>query len=153
MDEKDAEKTSFVTRKGCFKFNVLSFGLTGSPGLFQRLMDIILSGLTWDICLVYLDDVIVFSRSLDDHMQRLEHVFKRIHDAKLKIKYEKCKFLQSEVCFLGFVINCKGIESDKRKTEAIRNWNRPRNVKQLRSFLGTCSYYRKFVNKFSCIAY
>ena len=115
-------------------------------------MDLILSGLTWDICLVYVDDVIVFSRTLDEHMKRLDMVFQRIHEAKLKIKYQKCKFLQSEVRFLGFIINSNGIETDKQKTDAIRNWRRPCNVKQLRSFLGTCSYYRKFVNKFSCIA-
>jgi hypothetical protein len=152
MDDNDADKTSFVTRKGCYKFNVLPFGLTGSPGTFQRLMDMILSGLTWDISLVYLDDVIVFSRTIDKHITRLEKVFQRIHDAKLKIKYEKCKFLQSEVCFLGSVKNSNGVQTDDRKTEAIRNWTRPCNVKQLRSFLGTSSYYRKFVNKFSCIA-
>ena len=85
-------------------------------------------------------------------MERMDGVFQRIHDAKIKIKYEKYKFLQTEIRFLGFVINSNGVQTDHKKTEAIRNWPRPCNVKQVRTLFGTCSYYRKFVNKLSCIA-
>jgi Reverse transcriptase (RNA-dependent DNA polymerase) len=100
MNEQDAEKTSSVIRKRCFKFNVLLYGLTGAPGLFQRLMDLILSGLTWDICLVYVDDVIAFSHTLDDHLKRLDMVREYIRlISKLSIK--SANFCSQKIAFLA----------------------------------------------------
>ena len=91
MDERDADKTAFITRRGTFKFKVLSFGLANAPALFQRLMDYVLAGLTWEACLVYLDDIIIWAKSFDEHLQRLSQVSERISEANLKLKAAKCK--------------------------------------------------------------
>jgi hypothetical protein len=91
QDPTDADKTAFITRRGCFRFRVLSIGLTGAPSLFQRLMDMVLSGLTWTSVLVYLVEIVVFCTSFDDHLSRLRAVFKRLQIANLKIKPTKCQ--------------------------------------------------------------
>jgi len=85
VDERDADKTAFLTRRGTFRFKVLSFGLANAPALFQRLMDYALDGLTWEICLVFLDDIIIWARSFDEHLQCLNQVFERIREANLKL--------------------------------------------------------------------
>jgi len=98
---EDADKTAFVTRKGRFRFKVLPFGLTNAVATFQRLMDLVLSGLNFEVCLVYVDDVIVFSTTPEQHLERLEMVLKRFQDANLKLKPSKCHLMQAEICFLG----------------------------------------------------
>jgi hypothetical protein len=152
QSEKDAPKTAFITRTGCYQFTRLSFGLSGSPGLFQRLADLIFSGLTWDALLVFLDDIIIFGRTVEEHLHRIEQVFQRLSQANLKITPTKCHFFQKEVNFLGFHISQRGVQSDAGKTAAIANWPRPANVKQLRSFCATINYYRRHVHQFSIIA-
>jgi hypothetical protein len=148
----DADKTTFVTRKGSFRFKVLAFGLRGSPSLFQRVMDLILSGLTWNSCLVYVDDIIIFSRTAETHIERLEQVFKRLADHNLKIKPEKCQFLQEHVSFLGYKVSGQGIGLDPEKTRIIMELKRPSCIKELRSYIGCFSYYRRFISQFSIIA-
>ncbi len=101
LDEKDANKTTFVTRKGTYKFRVMPFGLCNAPATFQRLMDVVMSGLNFEICLIYLDDIIVFSENLQQQMERLEMLFQRLLRANLKLKPSKCRLLQREVLFLG----------------------------------------------------
>ena len=91
MDEVDKQKTAFISHMGLFHFNVMPFGLCNAPQTFQRLMNGVLSGLTWEECLVYLDDVIIYSRTFEEHLERLEHVFERLKESGLKIKLEKCK--------------------------------------------------------------
>ena len=152
MDPQDGAKTAFVTSKGLFEFNRMPFGLCNAGATFSRLMQYILSGLQWEICVVYLDDIIVFSKSFEEHITRLQEVFDRIQLAGLKIAPKKCFIFQKKVSFLGHVVNSDGISPDPIKIEAVQSWPIPANVKDVRSFLGTCSYYRKFIKDFSKIA-
>ena len=152
MSQKDREKTAFVTHRGQFEWTVMPFGLTNAPGTFQRLMNLALKGLTWKYCLVYIDDIIVWSTSFEDHLERLRAVFNRIKAASVKLKPTKCHFLRKSVAFLGHVVSEEGISANPEKTRAVREWPRPANITELRSFLGLASYYRRFVDKFAVIA-
>jgi len=130
----------------------MPFGLCGAGATFQRLMDLVLSGLNMDICLVYLDDIIVFSYSLKQHLERLELVLRRIKEAGLKLKPSKCNLLQKSVCFLGHIVTGNGIATDPSKTSIIQHWPTPTSAKDLRSFLGLSGYYRRFVKDYAKIA-
>jgi len=152
MDERDADKTAFVTRRGVFRFKVLSFGLANAPSLFQRLMEYVLAGLTWEACLVYIDDIIIWAESFPHHLQRLSQVFQRLRDANLKLKPSKCRLFQRKVTFLGHVISAAGIEPDPDKISSVQEWPTPRCVTDIRAFLGLASYYRRHVKGFADIA-
>jgi len=147
--EVDRDKTAFVTRRGCWRYTVMPFGLTCSPSVFQRLMDMVLHGLSYDICLVYLDDIIIFAASFEEQLRRLESVLQRLRWAKLKLKPSKCKLLQRKVEFLGHVISEAGVEMQTSKIDAVVQWPRPRNTHELRSYMGLCSYYRRFIAGFA----
>ena len=149
IKEADRDKTAFVTRRGCFRYKVLPFGLTTAPSVFQRLMDLVLCGLTYDTCLVYLDDIIVYSTDFDTHVQRLQEVFDRRRGANLKLHVKKYRLFQRRVAFLGHVLSEAGIEVQEDKVAAVRDWTTPRNLSELRSFLGLCSYYRRFIPGFA----
>jgi len=110
---QDAEKTAFLPRSGQYQFTVLSMAY--APSQFQRLMDLVLTGLLWNCCLVYLDDIIIFSKTFDQHLDRLTAVFERLSKADLKIKASKCEILREEVRFLGHVISSSGIAADPEK--------------------------------------
>ena len=150
--EADKDKTAFITRSGCYRFNVMPFGVTGAPSLFQRLMDFVLCGLSYITCLVYLDDIIVFGRTFDEQLIRLREVFGRIRQANLKLKPSKCSLFRRNVAFLGHVVSEKGIAMQPEKVQAIRDWPPCQNLTELRAFLGTTGYYRRFVKNFSAIA-
>jgi len=152
LDSRDADKTIFVTRRGTFAFNVMPFGLCNAPATFQRLMDCAMAGLNYEICLLYLDDIIVFSRDLDTHLKRLDMVLGRLRQANLKLKPSKCCLLQRKVEFLGYKVSAGGIDTDPRKIEAVVNWPTPSKLKEVRGFLGLCGYYQRFVEDFSEIA-
>jgi hypothetical protein len=147
IDTRDRDKTAFVTRRGVFCFNVFSFGLANAHVLFQRLMDLILAGLTWEICLVFL-----VSQTFEQHIERLTKVFNRLHEAGLKFKPSKCRLFQQRVTFLGNVVSAAGIEPDPEKIEAVRTWPRPRNLTEDRAFVGLSSYYRSHIHGFAEIA-
>ena len=151
-DEKDKNKTAFITRDGLFNFHVLPFGVANGPACFERLMETVLAGLQWKRCLVYLDDIIVFGKTFDEHLSRLEEVLNRLIKAGLKLKVKKCHMLKAQVEFLGFVVSPNGVETDYNKIKEVREWPVPTNVTQVKSFLGLCSYYRRFVRGFSQIA-
>ena len=119
MEPADKQKTAFSTTKGHFEFNVMPFGLTNAPPTFQRLMECVLAGLSGAHCLVYLDDIIVFSTTFEDHLQRLASVFDRLRTAGLKLKPKKCHFAKQQITYLGHVISLKGIEPDDKKLAAV----------------------------------
>lgn len=149
---EDIPKTAFVTKYGHFEYKTMPFGLTNAPGTFQRVMEMALNGLQWDICLIYLDDIVIFSRTFEEHISRLSQVVQRIEEAGLKLKPEKCNLFQDEVVFLGHRVTKEGVLPDKQNVEKILNWARPNNVTEVRQFLGTASYYRRFIKGFSAIA-
>uniref|UniRef100_A0A8P4GKR5 Gypsy retrotransposon integrase-like protein 1 n=1 Tax=Dicentrarchus labrax TaxID=13489 RepID=A0A8P4GKR5_DICLA len=152
VHEKDRNKTAFTTPFGLYEYLRMPFGLCNAPATFQRLMQATMSDLVFQIVLVYLDDLLVFSPTFQDHLVRLETVLKRLRDTGLKVKVEKCHFLQSEVRFLGHQVSSQGIGTDPDKICAVKLWPIPSTVKELRSFLGFCSYYRRFIEGFSQIA-
>ena len=149
--EEDAKKTNFIVRSGSYNFRVMPMGLCNSTATFQRLMNIVMAGLTYQACLVYLDDVIVFADSVDEHLKRLKEVLQRFRKANLKIRADKCHILQKEVNFLGYRVSQAGVGTQKSKVEAVLNWPIPKNLKEVRSFVGLCSYYRVFVEGFAGI--
>lgn len=152
MDPRDVNKTTFVCHRGTFRFPKMPFGLCNAPATFQRLMDTVLSGLNYEICLAYLDDIIVFSHDLDTHLQRLEQLFIRLREANLKLKPSKCRMLQKRVTFLGYTVSQAGVGTDPDKIAAVRDWPVPHNLRQCRAFVGLCQYYRRFVPNFSGVA-
>ena len=152
VDPNDRPKTAFCTTEGLFQFKVMPFGLCNAPATFQRLMDLVLAGLQWSHCLVYLDNVIVIGRSFTEHLQNLQAVFKRLRQAGLKLKPSKCSLLQQEVQYLGHIVNREGISVDPGKVEKVLTWPVPQNVQEVRQFLGFCSYYRRFIQNFADIA-
>ncbi len=151
MDSDARDKSAFVTTSGLYAWNVLPFGLCNAPTTFERLMDNVLAGLRWDTLLVYLDDVIVFGRSIPESIERLATVFGRFRNAGLKVKPSKCALLQKEVEYLGHVVSEKGIHTSPEKIDAVREWPTPVTQTYVRSFLGLASYYRRFIQGFADI--
>ena len=152
LDKASREKTAFVTHAGLYEFNVMPFGLTNTPSCFQRLMECVLCGLNWKIALIYLDDVLIYSRTFEDHLKHLRLVFDRFREAGLKMKPSKCHFGKKKVRYLGHVISKEGIYPDPEKIVAIKEYPVPRSVKEVRAFLGLANYHRKFVKDFAKIA-
>ncbi|KAL6485918.1 hypothetical protein MHYP_G00053100 [Metynnis hypsauchen] len=152
VEESDRPKTAFATPFGLYEFLRMPFGVCNGPATFQRLMQATMNDLIFQIMLVYLDDILVYSKTFCEHIDRLEAVFRRLKETGLKVKLEKCHFLQSEVKFLGHQISAQGIGTDPEKVTAVEQWPVPSTLKDLRSFLGFCSYYRRFIQGFSKIA-
>ncbi|XP_065435190.1 uncharacterized protein LOC135977995 [Chrysemys picta bellii] len=152
VEERDREKTAVTTPFGLFEWTRMPFGLCNAPATFQRLMEGVLGDYILDTLLIYLDDVIVFSKDFESHMEKLDLVFTRLKEHGLKLKPSKCCLLREKVKFLGHVISKDGIQVDEEKTRALENWPVPKNAKQVRQALGFMSYYRRFVPKFAHIA-
>ena len=148
---EDREKTAFVTPYGLFQFRVMPFGLTNAPANFQRLMERVLAGLHWTTCLIYLDDILIFSATVQQHFTRLREIFDRLKQAGLKIKPSKCLLLQKSIKYLGHVVSEHGIKTDSDKTRCIADWPTPSCLQDLKQFLGLASYYRRFVRNFAAI--
>ena len=153
MERSSIEKTAFVILGGGqFEFTKMAFGLTNAVPTFQRLMSNVLAGLLNNKCLVYIDDVLVVGKDIEEHIENLKEVFHAISNAGLKLKPSKCFFAKSNVNFLGFEISDKGLLPDEEKIKAIRDYAAPTDETSLRKFLGLASYYRRFVSGFSEIA-
>ena len=153
IDEEDKAKTAFqVGSLGFFEFHCMPFGLCNAPATFQRLMERCMGDMNLRECLIYLDDVIIFSSSFEEHIERLEAVFSRLQEHNLKLKASKCEFLKSRVAYLGHIVSESGIETDQTKIEAIKIWPVPKSIKDVRSFLGFTGYYRRFIKNFASIA-
>lgn len=149
LKEEDKQKTAFTVNDQLFEFNVMPFGLTNAPATFQRTIDTILSGLTWRYCLVYLDDVIIFARSFNSLLERMEEVFKRIELSNLKLQPAKCVFGARQVKYLGFIISNKGLSTDPEKCKTISDMSPPTSWKGVKRCIGSVSFYRRFIENFS----
>lgn len=143
MSPDDRSKTAFATRRGLYQFKVMPFGLCNAPATFERLMETVLRNLQWDICLVYLDDIIVVGNTIKDMIQNLTFVFDRLLSAGLKLKARKCTLFAKEVGYLGHIVSERGIATSPEKIKAVKKWPVSSNLTELRSFVGTCSYYRR----------
>ena len=152
MDPRDADKTAFSTTHGHYEFAVMPFGLTNAPATFQRLMNRVFAGLLNNFVLVYIDDIVVFSKTTEQHFEHLQIVFDRLRKAGLRLKIKKCKLFQTQIDFLGHTVSAKGIQPDSSKVKAILEWPRPTTVKELQSFLGIINYYRRFIKDLAKIA-
>ena len=152
LDEEAQDKSTFVVRNGLYRWKVMPFGLTNAPATFERLMEKVMRGLQWEVLLIYLDDIIVFGRTVEEEIQRLRLCFSRLRDANLKLKPSKCFLFQTSVLYLGHIVSAEGVATDPQKVTAIDEWPRPQCKKEVRSFLGLTSYYRRFVKGFAGIA-
>ena len=152
MRQEDAAKTAFRTAEGLFQFTVMPFGLRNAPATFQRLMDVIFSGLKWQGLLVYLDDIIVYSRDEERHLLLLEQVLSRLSDAGLKLNPKKTTLVSREVNYLGHVVSAEGVKPDPKKVRAVMQLAAPTTVREVRAFLGLAGYYRRFIDAFAAIA-
>ena len=156
MHPASQEKTAFITPQGLFEFRVMPFGLTNAPAVFQRLMQRVLMGLNPedgpDFVTVYIDDVLVFSRTLEEHLERLCRVIEWLQEVGLKLKPTKCQFIREEVEYLGHMITPQGLKPNPQLVQAVQEFPTPSSVKTLRQFLGLSSYYRRFIMGFSMIA-
>lgn len=151
MEEADKEKTAFICPLGFYQFECMPQGISGAPATFQRVMEKTLGDMNFLEVLVYLDDLIVFGRTLEEHNQRLLKVLDRLREEGLKLSLDKCQFCRTSVTYVGHIVSQDGIATDPSKVEAVVNWPRPQTVTQLRSFLGFCGYYRRFVKGYSSL--
>jgi len=152
MNESDKAKTAFSTRRGQWEFNRMPFGLCGAPATFQRIMNVILRDQVWRKCVIYLDDVLIFGKTIKEHNERLEEVLKQFRVSGMKLSPHKCNFLKSEVRYLGHIISNEGIATDPAKIKSITEWPVPKCVEEVHSFIGLCNYYRSFIPNFACVA-
>ena len=152
VNNQDLEKTAFCTPDGLFEFNVMPFGLCNAPATFQRLMDAVLAGLQWNSCLVYLDDVVIPGKDLDDHLHNIRVVLECLHQAGLKLHPNKCHFGKKQVTFLGHIVSGDGVATDPQKTSKVASWPVPTCQHEVWQFLGLAGYYRKFIKGFATIA-
>jgi hypothetical protein len=149
---EDVPKTAFRTRYGHYEFLVLPFGLTNAPATFMHLMHQALRPFLDECALVFLDDILIYSKTLEDHQRHVRLVLDALREQKLYAKESKCEFFKHEVEFLGHRVGRDGVRMMEDKVQAIREWPTPRSVRDVRAFLGTAGYYRKFIRDFSAIA-
>lgn len=150
MAEEDKEKTAFSTSSGgLYHYTTMSFGLCKAPATFERTAGRALDGLQWKILVIYIDDIVVYSKTFEQHIEDLKTVLDRMSKAGLKLKPKKCSFFRQETTFLGHVVSKDGIKPDDKKIEVIETLKRPTCLKELRQFLGLTSYYRKFVKNYA----
>lgn len=153
MHHSDIHKTAFSTSNGHYEFLRMPFGLRNAPATFQRLINNVLKEYIGKICLVYLDDILIFSTSIEEHMESLSKILKRLREANLKIQLNKCQFMKKETAFLGHVVTPDGIKTNPKKVEAIDKIPLPSNQKEIKSFLGITGYYRRFIKDYSKVAH
>lgn len=151
LNPKDIPKTAFSTPYGHYEFLRMPFGLKNAPATFQRAMDSVLYGLQGERCFVYLDDIVVFASSLQEHEQKLTEIFDRLRQHGLKIQPDKCEFLRKEVAYLGHIVSNEGVKPNPDKVAAVINFPTPKSCRDIRSFIGLSGYYRRFIPNYSKI--
>lgn len=154
LDEASIEKSAFILPhgNGRYEFLRMGMGLVNAPSTFQRLMDSILAGLQFEVCLIYLDDLIVFSKTFEEHLQRLRLVLQKLKENNLRLKSSKCSFLKNELEYLGHTVSAQGVKPQDEKIRAVAEYPTPKTVRDVRSFLGFVGFYRKFIPQFAEIA-
>ncbi|GKA22106.1 putative reverse transcriptase domain-containing protein [Tanacetum coccineum] len=150
--EEDIPKTAFRTRYGHFEFTVMPFGLTNAPAIFMDLMNRVCKPYLDKFVIVFIDDILIYSKSEEEHEVHLKTILDLLEKEKLYAKFSKCEFWLKEVQFLGHVVNRDGIHVDPSKVESVKNWKTPESSTEIRSFLGLAGYYRRFIENFSKIA-
>lgn len=152
LREGEEHKTAFQTHMGQHEFRVMAFGLTGSPGTFQGAMNVTLAPGLRKFVLVFFDDILVYSKTLEEHIHHLRLVFSWLRDDQWKLKLSKCSFARESIFYLGHVVSATGLSTDPSKVQAVVDWPTPTTLKELRGFLGLASYYSKFVKNFGILA-
>ena len=152
MKEGDEWKIAFKTKYGLYEWSVMPFGLTNAPSTFMRLMNHVLRAFIRKFDVIYFDNILIYSKNLDDHLIHLKFVWNVLRKERLFANLKKCTFCTNRLVFLGFVVSAQGIQIDEEKVRAIQDWPSPTSVSKVRSFHGLASFYRWFVKDFSSIA-
>ena len=152
LQDSDIPKTAFNTPFGHFEYTVMPFGLTNAPPVFQNYMNDVLRPFIGEFCLVYLDDIIVFSKTEDEHKEHLTKVLEKLRENKLYVNPEKCSFFAEEVSYLGHIVSKNGLKADPKKTRVVQEWPQPKDKGDVRSLLGLTNYFRRFIKDYSKMA-
>ena len=152
MDDKSKHKTAFVCHMGLFQFQQMPFGLTNSPTTFQRLMSQLFSGKEWEFVSVYLDDMLIASQSMEEHVEHIQKVLLRLKESGLRLKPSKCTFTTEEIEYLGHTLTPEGVKPNATKVEAVSKFPTPKNIKELKSFLGVANFYRRHIPDMAIIS-
>jgi hypothetical protein len=152
MEPVDVPKTAFQTHNGHYEYRVMSYGVTGGPATFQLTMNSILAPLLRKCVVVFIDGILIYSQTWEDHMAHVKAVFSILDKNEFKVKLSKCAFAQNKMHYLGYVVSREGVATDSDKVVVIKSWPTPKNVKDIRSFLGLAGYYRNFVQNFGIIS-
>jgi hypothetical protein len=147
--ESDIPKTTFRTRYGLYEYTVMTFGLTNAPAYFMYLMNKMFMEYLDRFVVVFIDDILIFSKTMEEHEEHLRLVLEKLRSNQLYAKFSKCEFWLTEVAFLGHVISAGGVSVDPDKVKDVLNWMPPTTVLEIRSFLGLVGYYRRFIKDFS----
>ena len=152
MDEKSIPYMAFtVGPLGFYEYICIPFRLTNTPTTFQRLMESCLGEFHLQYCIIYLDDIIIFSKTPEEHLHQLRLVFQKISEAGLKLKPSKCEFYKTRLEYLGHTMSEKGVETNSKKIQVIWDWPHLTNITETHSFLGLCNYYQKFIKDYTKI--
>ncbi|KAK1663442.1 hypothetical protein QYE76_051601 [Lolium multiflorum] len=149
---EDIPKTAFMTRYGLYEYTVMSFGLTNAPATFMRLMNSVFMEYLDKFVIIYIDDILVYSKTEEEHTEHLRLVLTKLREHRLYAKFSKCEFWLQELIFLGHVVSAKGVAVIPEKVQSVLDWKTPKSAKEIRSFLGLAGYYRRYIENFSKIA-
>jgi hypothetical protein len=152
MKPGDEWKTTFKSKFGLYEWLVIHFGLTNAPSTFMHLMNEVIYSFIGKFMVIYFDDILIYNKSLDEHIEHLRAIFGALREARLFANLERCTFCTDRVAFLGYVVTPQGIEVDEAKIEALKSWPIPATLTQLQNFLPLAGFYRCFVRDFSTIA-
>jgi len=152
LEETSKDKTAFTCFAGLHRFEKMPFGMVNAPSIFSELMNAVLRGIQYKFAIAYLDDILIYSKTFEEHLEHIEAVFTRLRNAGLKLKRSKCEFLKTEVNYLGHIVSSSGIKPDRSKIEAIEKLEPPTDVRGIRSFIGMTGYYRRFIVNYAKIA-
>ena len=152
MSKDSEELTTFLTRFGAFKYLVMPFGLCNGPASWQHLINDTLFDFLHRFVQAYLDDILIYSKTLQDHRSHVCQVLQRLREAGLQADIDKCEFHVQETRFFGLIVSTEGIQMDPQKIQTILDWAQPTSLRHVRSFLGFCNFYRRFIRDFSKLA-